>query len=352
MFPKDPATRRRLLRSFLILLAVPQITIGIWALVDPAGWFSAFPGFGREWLPGYGPFDEHLTRDVGSAFLGIGVLLALAAAWLDRRVVLAAGVVYLVYQVPHFVFHLIDDGGLSTGDYIVNGILLGLGVFTGFAIFELNRPVRSAPAMAASEDAPGRLRSRPRGLYARYARWYTRRAYGGEMAPIDAYLHHKPLLFGYSAFETAVERVGRVDDRLKYLGEMKAAGMAGCEWCMDFGSNLSLESGVTEQQLLDLPRYRESDAYDDIEKLVIELAEGMTSTPAHVPGELIDRLKEHFDDAQLVELCNAIAIENLRARFNHALGFEVQGFSEGAVCVRPEARPAATEPQQPAAAGR
>ena len=167
------------------------------------------------------------------------------------------------------------------------------------------------------------------------------------MAPIDAYLHHKPLLMGYSAFETAVERSHRVDDRFKYLGEMKAAGMAGCEWCMDFGSKLSLEKGVTEQQLIDLPRYRESDAYDEVEKLVIELAEGMTSTPAHVPEELIDRLKEHFDDAQLVELTNAIAIENLRARFNHALGFEVQGFSEGAVCVRPEARPAAAaEPQR------
>ena len=351
MFPKDPATRRRLLRTFLILLAIPQVLIGVWALVDPSGWYTTFPGGGNEWLPLFGSYDQHLARDVGSSFLAIGVVLLLAALWMDRRLVLAAGAAYLAYQLPHFVYHLTADNVLSTGDQILNGILLGLGVFTGFAIFELSRPVRSAPAQEASDDAPGRLRSRPKGLYARYARWYTRRNYGGEMAPVDAYLHNKPLLIGYSAFETAVERAHRVDERLKYLGEMKAAGMAGCEWCMDFGSNLSLESGVTEQQLLDLPRYRESDAYDEVEKMVVELAEGMTSTPTHVPEELIDRLKEHFDDAQLVELTNAIAIENLRARFNHALGFEVQGFSEGAVCVRPEARPpAAAEPQQPAAA--
>ena len=339
MFPKDPATRRRVLRAYLLLLAVPQIGIGLWALIDPSGWYSTFPGGGKEWLPLFGSYDEHLARDVGSSFLAIGVLLLLAAVWLDRRLVVASGIVYLVYQLPHFIYHLTADDVMTTGDQVLNGILLGLGVLTAGALFELSRPVHSAPAMTASDDAPGRLRSRPGGLYARYARWYVRRAYGGEMAPIDAYLHHKPLLFGYSAFETAVERVGRVDDRLKYLGEMKAAGMAGCEWCMDFGSNLSLESGVTEQQLIDLPRFRESDAYDEVEKLVIELAEGMTSTPAHVPEELVDRLKEHFDDAQLVELTNAIAIENLRARFNHALGFEVQGFSEGAVCVRPEARP-------------
>jgi alkylhydroperoxidase family enzyme len=185
----------------------------------------------------------------------------------------------------------------------------------------------------------GRLRTRQKGLFASAVRRYTRRSYGGELAPINAYLHHRPLLAGYAAFETAVQQHShRVPERLKHLGEMKAAGMAGCEWCMDFGSDLSLRGGVTEQQLLDLPRFRDSDAYDDVERLVIELAEGMTSTPARVSDDLFARLREHFDDAQLVELCNAIAIENLRARFNHALGFEVQGFSEGAVCVRPEAR--------------
>jgi AhpD family alkylhydroperoxidase len=350
VFPKDPITRRRLLRAYLLLLAVPQVLIGVWALVDPSGWYTTFPGGGREWLPLFGSYDEHLARDVGSSFLALGVLLLLAALWLDRRVVLAAGAAYLTYQVPHFIYHLTADDVLSTGDQILNGVLLALGVFTALALFELSRPARSAPAKPASDDAPGYLRSRPKGLFARSARWYTRRNYGGEMAPVNAFLHHKPLLMGYSAFETALEQSHRIDDRFKYLGEMKAAGMAGCEWCMDFGSKLALERGLTEQQLIDLPRWHESDAYDDVERLVIELAVGMTTTPVQVPEELIDRLKEHFDDAQLVELTSAIALENFRARFNHALGFEVQGFSEGAVCVRPEARPGAAEPQEPAPA--
>ena len=51
---------------------------------------------------------------------------------------------------------------------------------------------------------------------------------------------------------------------------------------------------------------------------------------AHVP-----RLKQHFDDAQLVQLTHLIALENLRARFNVALGIGAAGFSEGMVCARP-----------------
>jgi hypothetical protein len=51
---------------------------------------------------------------------------------------------------------------------------------------------------------------------------------------------------------------------------------------------------------------------------------------------LFDRLRKHFDDAQLVELTASIAIENYRARFNNALDVPPAGFSEGAYCPMPD----------------
>jgi hypothetical protein len=47
------------------------------------------------------------------------------------------------------------------------------------------------------------------------------------------------------------------------------------------------------------------------------------------------RLRERFNEAQLVELTSAIAWENYRARFDHAFGIEGENFSEGAVCAMP-----------------
>jgi 4-carboxymuconolactone decarboxylase len=69
---------------------------------------------------------------------------------------------------------------------------------------------------------------------------------------------------------------------------------------------------------------------------VLDYAVEMTRTPVEVPDRLFAALREHLDEGQLVELTAAVAWENYRARFNHALGVEAQGFSEGAYCVLPE----------------
>ena len=104
---------------------------------------------------------------------------------------------------------------------------------------------------------------------------------------------------------------------------------------MDIGSAVGRDLGITEEQLRDLPAYKASNLFSPLEKLVIEYAERMTTTPLTVSDELFNALKQHLSEAQLVELTGIIAWENFRARFNHAFGIEAQGFSAGAYCVLP-----------------
>lgn len=98
--------------------------------------------------------------------------------------------------------------------------------------------------------------------------------------------------------------------------------------------------GVTEEQIRDLPRYRESPAFSEEERLVIELAVEMAETPVEIPPDLSERLRRRFDEAQLIELAATIAWENHRARFNRVFGVRPAGFSAGAFCALPEHRPA------------
>ncbi|HEV2494592.1 MAG TPA: hypothetical protein VG204_16130 [Terriglobia bacterium] len=93
--------------------------------------------------------------------------------------------------------------------------------------------------------------------------------------------------------------------------------------------------GITEEQLRELHAYQTSSAFSPLERLVMEYAEAMTRTPVEVPESLFAALREQFNEAQLVELTASIAWENYRARFDHALGIEAQGFSEGAYCALP-----------------
>lgn len=162
-----------------------------------------------------------------------------------------------------------------------------------------------------------------------------------EMIEPAAALAHTPgLLLGYGIFEMTVARAHRVPERLKVLAELKAAALTHCEWCIDIGSPIARRAGISDAELLALPRYHESELFDELERLVLDYAVAISGTPVTVSDELFARLREHFDDRQLVELTNAIAVENLRGRFNLALGIGAAGFSEGMACVAPEPAPA------------
>jgi alkylhydroperoxidase family enzyme len=54
----------------------------------------------------------------------------------------------------------------------------------------------------------------------------------------------------------------------------------------------------------------------------------MCRTPVEVPDAVFDELRRHFNEPQIVELTAAVAIENLRARFNRALEIPSDGLCQ------------------------
>lgn len=180
--------------------------------------------------------------------------------------------------------------------------------------------------------------AKPRGLdpIRRLTRLYTKRAYGRTMEPAEVWAHRRRLLLGLSAAGLAVEKSKLLPTRLKELALLRTAQVAECEWCLDFGSKLAQDAGVPADDLRELSHWRTSARFDELDRLVLEYAEGMTRTPVEVSDELFVRLREHFDDRQIVQLTMTIAMENLYNRSNHALGIESEGFSEGMYCVVPD----------------
>jgi alkylhydroperoxidase family enzyme len=164
----------------------------------------------------------------------------------------------------------------------------------------------------------------------------ARRKVGRDVDPIAVYAHAPSLLVGYGAFEQATARQHKVAERLKALAELKAAAVVNCEFCCDIASAFALEAGVTEAQVLALPRYNESEEFNGLERLVLDYTTAMSRTPTTVDDDLFARMREHFDARQMVELTNVIALENARARFNSAFDMTPAGFAEGMVCVVPE----------------
>jgi AhpD family alkylhydroperoxidase len=181
------------------------------------------------------------------------------------------------------------------------------------------------------------------GPYMKIAYHFTRRSIakltGREtermIEPLEMYAHLPVLFKGYARLEQATAKLHGLDRRLHALAELKAATLTHCAYCIDMGSAISRQWGLTDEEILALPSYQASPLFSELDKLVLDYAAGMSRTPAGVPGELFDRLRQHLDDRQIVELTHHIALENMRGRFNLALGIGSAGFSNGMVCAVP-----------------
>lgn len=159
-------TQGRLVRVGVGILAFLDLMTGLWAVVDPAGWFRDFPGLGRHWIGATPPYNHHLVTDAGAGFLGVGVILLLAALWRERRVIQAALIGSFAHDLPHFLFHLMHPAALlSSADRAATTGGLGFGCLLAAGLLILvsrTAPtpshVRSGGPPLRSGDEPGRSR--------------------------------------------------------------------------------------------------------------------------------------------------------------------------------------------------
>ena len=90
------------------------------------------------------------------------------------------------------------------------------------------------------------------------------------------------------------------------------------------------KAGLTDEKLLAL-KGEDLSVFTDMERLVIELADAMASTPANVSDELYGRLRDKFSEEQLLQLSAQIAFENYRARLNRVFDVESDNLCESRV---------------------
>lgn len=128
--------------------------VGGWAYFAPDSFYSSFPGFGLHWIDLDGAYDEHLIRDVGALYLGLGAA-SLAAAFtrsaLPGRIV---GLAWATFGVLHFGYHVVHPEG-SAGDVIGSLVSLALSALLGLVLVlptrRTARPERTGTAPTGTE---------------------------------------------------------------------------------------------------------------------------------------------------------------------------------------------------------
>jgi AhpD family alkylhydroperoxidase len=163
---------------------------------------------------------------------------------------------------------------------------------------------------------------------------------GNGLEPMEIWAYQPKMMMGMGRFNQAVRKGHSVDERLKNLIELKGAQMIGCEYCVDLGSQICRNSGLSDEELLALPNYRSSNLFTDREKVALDYTVAVMRTPVEVTDELFARMRAHFTENQMVEVTAHLTLVNLD-RFNAAFGVGSAGFSQGMVCVLPD-RPTAS----------
>jgi AhpD family alkylhydroperoxidase len=185
---------------------------------------------------------------------------------------------------------------------------------------------------------------RDAGLGAKIAFFFTKRKLAqmagletaGMLEPLRMYAHIPSLLNAYGKLEQAESKLDILSPRHRALAELKAATTVRCEYCIDLGSQIARQWGITDDELLAFSNYQDAPCFSAVDKLVLEYATAISRTPVEVTDQLFDALRAHFDTPQLVGLTHVINLGNLRARFNLALGIGSSGFSGNRVCALPD----------------
>ena len=134
--------------------------------------------------------------------------------------------------------------------------------------------------------------------------------------------HHARSLPPFHAWYPRL-REGPLDLRLRYLAYVRASQLNRCRYCVTHNGAAGRKAGIPKEQLEALADHRASPLFSELERLVIDYAEAMT-TQVQVDGALVERLRRELGPEALVQLTLTVAAANFTNRFNEALGTELE----------------------------
>jgi AhpD family alkylhydroperoxidase len=122
----------------------------------------------------------------------------------------------------------------------------------------------------------------------------------------------------------------RVDARTCALICLYTSMLNGCRYCIDDAAGAALEHGATLEEMLDLPNFS-TPILGDRMVAGLRFVERMVLTPTRIPDEIIEGLKTHMDDEELLEISAIVAMKCFWNHFATALRIPPEGRCDASV---------------------
>lgn len=182
----------------------------------------------------------------------------------------------------------------------------------------------------AKQEKRMRVPEKPISSYPWYLRpffWNQKRKYGQILKPALIWARVPSLFAAIALLYGVLDRKSSpIDPVLRSLVTVRVSQINSCRFCIDINSAVLAKRAGSMNKVEALERWRESELFDNKERLVLEYVEAVTYTDRRVDDDLSQRLHEYFNEDEIVELTGLIAFQNLSSKFNSALDLPAQGF--------------------------
>ena len=157
--------------------------------------------------------------------------------------------------------------------------------------------------------------------------WNQKRKYGQVLNPALIWARVPGLFAAIAILYGVLDRKSSpIDPVLRSLITVRVSQINECRFCIDINSAVMAKRTGSMNKVEALERWQESKLFDNKERVVLEYVEAVTYTGRQVDDDLSRRLREYFNEDDIVELTGLIAFQNLSSKFFSALDLPAQGF--------------------------
>jgi len=113
---------------------------------------------------------------------------------------------------------------------------------------------------------------------------------------------------------------GRVTSALKRLIAYVSSNVTGCRYCQAHTIRAAERYGAQQEQMENVWEYRTHPAFSEAERAALDLAVAASNIPNDVDQSLMDRMNEHWDEGEIVEIMGVVALFGYLNRWNDSMG--------------------------------
>lgn len=121
---------------------------------------------------------------------------------------------------------------------------------------------------------------------------------------------------------------GRVTSDLKRLVGYLTSRVAGCRYCQAHTIRAAERYGAEQEKMAHIWDYRTHPAFSAAERAALDLAVAASSIPNQVDADLQARVREHWDEGEVVEIMGVIALFGYLNRWNDSMATTLEEGAE------------------------